>query len=346
MWDRLYSADEKRYIYELRSANVSWKVIGATIQKKPTALRKWWEKNRLIIDLPPKPKIDKSLTSGRVGLQIKKLLECNPQLTIPDIEVELRKVLPPETRIPKRTTISNYLKKNKLVLIKLLRKPLVSDKNKQKRVEFATKYLANLDKLIHETIWSDETTVRKCPKGQDIYFRCHSSVNKENLPTNSQIQQGGFSVMFWGCFSAFGLGPLVALEGNQNQYTYRNTLQTYLLPEIAAAKDEFGIDMTFMQDNAPCHKTNLIKDFFIKNKISSLDWPAQSPDLNPIENLWAIVKKRRQKKFGIPRTKIELIDQIFKIWEEIDENLLGRLSDSIETRLDEIIRFGGKPTKY
>jgi hypothetical protein len=52
--------------------------------------------------------------------------------------------------------------------------------------------------------------------------------------------------MFWGCFSAFGLGPLVALEGNQNQHTYKDTLRDYLLPEIQAAR-EMGVDMVFMR---------------------------------------------------------------------------------------------------
>lgn len=341
-----YTEEQKRQIMELRKANVPWKVIGATVNKKPGALRIYWQRLQQTINLPPKPKIDKSITSGRVGLQIKKLVHQNPQLTIKDTEVELKKALGPNIRIPKPTSIGNFLKKNNLVLVKLLQKPLVSNKNKQKRVEFASKYLEELDSLIHETIWSDETMVRKLPKGKDIYFRCHSSVNKEDLPTNLQIQQGGFAVMFWGCFSAFGLGPLVALEGNQNQYTYRQTLQDYLLPEIQAAKEEFGIDMTFMQDNAPCHKTNLIKDFLARNRISTLDWPPQSPDMNPIENLWAIIKARRQKKFGIPKTKMELIDQVFEIWQEIDENLLDSLSDSIENRLKEVIRLGGRPTKY
>ena len=76
--------------------------------------------------------------------------------------------------------------------------------------------------------------------------------------------------------------------------------------------------MVFMQDNAPCHKTNLVMDFLARNRIQTLDWPPQSPDLNPIENLWAIVKARRFKKFGIPRTRIELIEQIFEMWNAID----------------------------
>ena len=149
--------------------------------------------------------------------------------------------------------------------------------------------------------------------------------------------------MFWGCFSAFGLGPLVALEANQNQYTYVETLKEYLLPEITAAQSEFGINMVF---NALCHKTNLVLNFLQENNISTLDWPPQSPDMNPIENLWSIIKKWRQKKFGFVNTKNELIEQVFEIWNEVDNSLMETLTDSIENRLKEVIRLDGRPTKY
>ncbi len=101
-----------------------------------------------------------------------------------------------------------------------------------------------------------------------------------------------------------------------------------------------------MQDNAPCHKTNLIMDYLAQQNVPTLDWPPQSPDMNPIENLWAIIKKRRQKKYGIPATKGELIEQIFDIWEILDDELLAVLSESIEKRLKEVLRMGGHPTKY
>ena len=87
-------------------------------------------------------------------------------------------------------------------------------------------------------------------------------------------------------------------------------------------------------------------DFLRQNQISTLDWPPQSPDMNPIENLWQIVKIREEKKIGIPMTKEELIEQVFEIWEEIDETLLETLADSVESRLREVIRLKGKPTKY
>src|SRR5690242_5899165 len=96
-----YSEEEIHQITTLREQGVNWNIIGAVIHKKPKALSMWWARYQKIKGLPPKPKIDKSITSGRIGLQIKLLHQQNPQLTIRDTEVELKKVLGPETRIPK-----------------------------------------------------------------------------------------------------------------------------------------------------------------------------------------------------------------------------------------------------
>ena len=112
------------------------------------------------------------------------------------------------------------------------------------------------------------------------------------MPVNSQVHLGGFSVMFWGCFSKVGLGPLVALEGSINGERYIELLRTTLLSELAAA----GRPMTFMQDNAPCHTANVVKAFMAQKDIETVAWLPQSPDMNPIENFWAIIKARQLKK--------------------------------------------------
>ena len=62
---------------------------------------------------------------------------------------------------------------------------------------FVTYELQNPEVLMSQTIWSDETTVRKMPQDRNIQYRVHGSIKKENLPYNHQIQQDGFSVMFW-----------------------------------------------------------------------------------------------------------------------------------------------------
>ena len=159
---------------------------------------------------------------------------------------------------------------------------------------------------------------------------------------NAQVHSGGFSVMFWGCFSKVGLGPLVALEGSMNAEKYIELLKTTLIPELAAA----GRPMTFMQDNAPCHTANVVKAFMAQNDIETLPWPPQSPDMNPIENLWSIIKRRRQKKYGFPKTKTELIEQIFDIWDNIKIQEVEDLADSANKRVREVLKLKGKVSKY
>ena len=212
----------------------------------------------------------------------------------------------------------------------------------QKRLDFAKNYLEKGPGFWDHVIWSDETIVRSLPKSQDKFHKVHFSVKRTNLPVNPQIQNGEFSVMFWVCFSKVGLGPLVALDENLNSANYLNLLKNNLLPEIRAA----GLPMVFMQDNAPCHKSRLILDFLAQENIETLPWPPQSPDLNPIENLWAIIKSRIKAQFSTPKTRDELIEQVFTIWEGITPELCHNLADSMKNRLKQVLERKGKHTDY
>jgi hypothetical protein len=80
--------------------------------------------------------------------------------------------------------------------------------------------------------------------------------------------------------------------------------------------------------------------------VRCLKWPPQSPDINPIENLWAIIKARRQKKFGTPNTKAEIIEQIFDIWDNIEPELVEKLADSANKRVNMVLKLKGKVCKY
>ena len=80
--------------------------------------------------------------------------------------------------------------------------------------------------------------------------------------------------------------------------------------------------------------------------VPTIDWPPYSPDLNPIENLWSIVKRQRTKKFGVPRTRQELIYQIMTIWDDLDPQIAINLSDSFIKRLYLVIESKGEPINY
>ena len=151
-------------------------------------------------------------------------------------------------------------------------------------------------------------------------------------------------VMVWSVMSVHGTGRLYIVEGTMRQDQYLQVLRNRLLPQI---KDWFGeIPCVFMHDGAPCHKAKKVTKFLSDLDLSVLPWPGNSPDMNPIENLWSIVKKKIRKT-NIT-TKTQLIETLINIWhhdEEITKNC-QTLIESMPKRLKMLIGNKGMHTKY
>ncbi|XDV15071.1 hypothetical protein PO909_015214 [Leuciscus waleckii] len=121
--------------------------------------------------------------------------------------------------------------------------------------------------------------------------------------TVSTVKHGGGSIMLWGCFSAAGTGRLVAIEGKMNAAMYRDILDENLLQ--SALDLRLGRRFTFQQD--PKHTAKITKEWLHNNSVTVLEWPSQSPDLNPIEHLWRDLKMAVHQRLPSNLTELERI---------------------------------------
>ncbi len=128
----------------------------------------------------------------------------------------------------------------------------------------------------------------------------------------------------------------------QHSRIYQEVLEHFMLP---AADQLYGdADFIFQQDLAPAHSAKATSTWFKDHGIPVLNWPANSPDLNPIENLWVIVK--RKMRYARPNNAEELKATIRATWALITPEQCHRLIDSMPRRIAAVIQAKGAPTKY
>lgn len=158
------------------------------------------------------------------------------------------------------------------------------------------------------------------------------------------VKHGGGSIMVWGCMSAAGTGDVYLCEGRMNSIKYSAMLDEVLESSIYKLFDEEEPEYIFQQDNAPCHTSRKMLEWFEENGISVLEWPPQSPDLSPIEHLWQVLKselsKYRYASKNILRRKIT------EEWEKITPDVCYNLVASMPKRINAVIRARGGSTKY
>ncbi len=127
-----------------------------------------------------------------------------------------------------------------------------------------------------------------------------------------------------------------------NAAIFQEILEHFMLP--SADKLYGDADFIFQQDLAPAHTAKGTKSWFNDHGVTVLDWPANSPDLNPIENLWCIVK--RTMRDTRPNNADELKATVKETWASIPPQQCHKLITSMPRRTEAVIKAKGAPTKY
>uniref|UniRef100_A0A8C6KMD7 Tc1-like transposase DDE domain-containing protein n=1 Tax=Nothobranchius furzeri TaxID=105023 RepID=A0A8C6KMD7_NOTFU len=222
------------------------------------------------------------------------------------------------------------------------RKPLLQKRHLKARLKFAADHMDKDKTFWRKVLWSDETKIELFGHNaqQYVWRRKGEAFNPKNtMPT---VKHGGGNIMLWGCFAANGTGALQRVNGIMKKEDYLHILQHNL--KSSARRLGLGRSWVFQQDNDPKHTSKVVKEWLNQARIRVLEWPSQSPDLNPIENMWTVLKK--QVHVRKPSNLTELHQFCQEEWSKIQPEACQKLVDGYQKRLIEVKMAKGHVTKY
>jgi transposase len=246
------------------------------------------------------------------------------------------------------TTISRALRATGMKAVVKKKKPLLTQRHRKLRLEFARKYASYTPADWKRVIWSDETKINRFQSDGRRWSWSKSSggagvlKDSEVSPT---LKFGGGSLMMWGCMTSTGVGGFCRILGTMDADLYCEILRGELMDTLEAQ----NLDVTeviYQQDNDPKHTSLKASKTLEDLGLEVLDWPAQSPDLNPIEELWRYLKIRLGRYPKPPEGIEELWVRVQKEWKDIPGNLISELVASMPRRIEAVLRAKGGHTKY
>lgn len=239
-------------------------------------------------------------------------------------------------------TIKRRLRKVHLRGRRAAVKTFLTPEAKQKRLLFCRN---NKRRNWRNVMFTDEVKIETSAHGMN-WVRRPPGTRYEECFIREVNRQGRCRVMIWGAITYNEMLDLVVVPGRLNQHNY---ISDILTPVVKPYHDNHP-QMVFQQDNHPAHTANKVRRWFLNNGIKSIKWPAQSPDLNVIENMWNILKDEVGDLNHIgPGQTEELIQTIHDAWDRIrtnNQHLLPKLYRSVKTRINTCIRKKGGHMKW
>lgn len=261
----------------------------------------------------------------------------NRRLTAPEIAAEINRSRMNPVSV---STVKSRFNKAGLYGRITVKKPLLRPQNKKKRLEWAKQHRHCAISDWNKVLWSDESKFEIFGSKRRVFVRRSAEERVSDQCVASSIKHGGGSVMVWGCFGNNSLGDLKRIEEKLIKESYRSILQRHAIP---SGKRIIGGNFVFQQDNDPKHTLKLCQNYLQQKKrageLQIMVWPAQSPDLNPIELLWDELDQKVRKT--CPTSQTDLWSKLLEEWQKITPEMLQKLIARMPRLCEEIIKKRG-----
>lgn len=218
-------------------------------------------------------------------------------------------------------------------------RPVLTPSQQEARLRFALAHRRWTPANFANVLFTDEAPFFVGSSGGRTLVRLRRG--ERGIPearTVPRQRRPGPHVMVWGAIRRSGVGPLIRIEGTLTANRYLRLVEDALL------QIPMGPGFIWMHDNAPAHRAQSVHEHFADHQIRLLRWPSNSPDLNPIENMWGFIVQ------NMPRNGITTADQLWhrlqQFWAAIPAQHVQNLIDSMPRRLRQVIDRNGGQTDY
>jgi transposase len=270
-----------------------------------------------------------------------------------DHHIKMRKLSEAVQSSPSVRTVQRLFHTLHIQKWKQCERPEITPENAEKQLRWAETYAGYTAEDFNRVIWSDECLVERGAGIRRIYtFRSpRQQIIKRDVHA---IRCGkGVKQMFWAAFGfnrRTGLLPLDgdpdAARGGVTAWVIRGVYKSFL-PDILGPGD------IFMHDGASVHRAYIVQQLLEDMGVEVMVWPPYSPDLNPIKNLWALMKAKiyelhpeLERAPDTEETLQLLIKAAIEAWHAIDERVLQNLCHTMPHRVQAILRADGWYTSY
>ena len=260
--------------------------------------------------------------------------------------VEVTRTLKTITNQPLSTqTVRQHLRVAGMKAVVKKKRPLLKKRHKLDRFAFAVKHKHWTIEDWKRVVWSDETKINRLGSDGRKWVWKKPGESLSDRLVEGTVKFGGGNLMMWGCMLWEGPGYACKIDGRMDGELYVKIMQDEL-QESLAYYNKRADRVIFQQDNDRKHTCKKAQAYFKTQNYDILWWPAQSPDLNPIEHLWTHLKKKLSQYEEPPNGMLELWECVQKEWDAIEPEVCQNLIESMPRRIKALLRARGGYTKY